>query len=97
MQLGQAVVAELQIARPVGLVERAARRPDGTCHVLDGSVRSLTRHLLGGRMDDIECRFAACDLQFAVDEHPLVTGEHAGFSLHSRHGRQLYKLLEKCH
>ena len=92
VQLGQAVVAELQIARPVGLVERPPRRADRARHVLDRAVGGLTGHLFAGRMDDVECRSAACELQFAVDEHPLVTGQHAGFSLHSRHGRQLYKL-----
>ena len=96
VQLGQAVVAELQISRPVGLVERPPRRADRTLHVLDRAVGRLTGHLFAGRMDDVECRSTACELQFAVNEHPLVAGQHARLSLHSRHGRQLYKLEPKC-
>ena len=96
VQLGQAVIAELQISRPVGLVERPPRCPDRTRHVLDRSIGRLTGHLFAGRMNDVECRSTACDLQFAVNEHPLVTDQHAGLSLHSRDGRQLYKLKPKC-
>ena len=97
VQLGQAVIAEFQIARPVGLVERPAGRRDRACHVLDRPVGGPPGHLLTGRMDDIECRSAACVLQFTVDEHSLVTGEHARFRLKSRHGTQLYKLARECH
>ena len=97
VQLGQAVVAELDVARPVGLVERPPRRADRAAHVLDGSVGGLTGDLLAGRMDDVECRATAGELQFAVDQHPLVTGQHAGFGLHTRHERQLYRFLRKCH
>ncbi len=95
VQLGQAVVAELEVARPVVCVERPPRRADRALHVGDGAVGRLPGHFLAGRVDDVECRAAAGELQFAVDQHPLVTGEHAGFSLHFRHGRQLYKLLRE--
>jgi hypothetical protein len=75
-QLGQTVVAELQIARPVGLVERAPRRADGALHVGDGTVGCLTCHLFAGRVDHVELRTTARVLEFAVDQHPLVAGQH---------------------
>ena len=70
------MVAEVQIARPVGLVERPARRADCPFHVGDGAVGRLTGDLFAGRMDDVECRATAGGLQFTVDQHPLVAGQH---------------------
>ena len=85
VQLGEAVIAEVQITRPVGLVECPPRRPDRAFHVGDGPVGCLAGHLFAGRMDDVECRAAAGVLQFAVDEHPLVAGQYSRFVLHAGH------------
>ena len=85
MQLGQAVVAEVQVARPVGLVERAPRRADRALHVVDRAVGGLAGDLFAGRMDHVELRAAAGVLQLAVDQHPLVAGQHPCIALHARH------------
>ncbi len=85
VQLSQAVVAEVQIARPVGLVERPPGGSDGPLHVGDGAVGGLARDLLAGRVDHVEFRTAVGELQFAVDEHPLLAGQHPGFVLHGGH------------
>ena len=89
MQLGQTVVAELDVARPVGLVERAPRRADRAGHVVDRAVGRLPGDLFAGRVDHIESRSAGGELQFAVDEHPLFTGQHTGVVLHARHSVSL--------
>ena len=92
VQLRQAVVAELEVARPVRLVERPPRRADRALHVRDRAIGGLPGDLLAGRVDHVEYRAAAGELQFAVDQHPLVAGQHARLGLHSRHDGQLYKL-----
>jgi hypothetical protein len=91
VQLGQAVVTEVEIARPVGLVERAPRRADGTFHVGDGGVGRLTDHLFAGRVDHVEHRTAARMLEVAVDQHPLVAGQHTRISLHTCHLTSRYQ------
>ena len=96
VQLGEAVVAELEVARPVACVECPAGGADRALHVGDGAVGGPPRHFLAGRMDHVECRAAAGELQFAVDQHPLVTGEHAGFSLHFRHEDSFTNSKPKC-
>ena len=85
MQLRDAVVPELQVPRPVRGVEGPARRSDGALHVLDGAVGGPARDFLAGGMDDIELGTAAGELQFPVDQHPLVAGQHAAFRLHIGH------------
>jgi hypothetical protein len=75
-QLGQAVIAEIQIARPIGLVERPPCGTHGALHVGDGAVGCLACHLLAGRMDHVELRTTAGVLELAVDQHPLVAGQH---------------------
>ncbi len=77
MQLGQTVVAKVEIARPVRLVERPSCRADGTFHVGDGAVGGLARDLFAGWMDDVELRATAGVLELAVDQHPLVAGQYA--------------------
>lgn len=85
VQLGQAVEPEVDVARPVRLVERPPGRTDGAGHVLDGAVGGLARDLFAGRMDDVEGCAAGGVLQFAVDQHALVAGQHAGFALNRGH------------
>ncbi len=64
----------------------------------DRAVGGLAGHLFAGRMDHVERRPAAGVLEFAVDEHPLVAGQHAGVTLHlSRMRRQLHKIACECH
>ena len=89
MQLRQAVVAELQVARPVRLIERAPRCSNCPRHVVDRSVGSLPGHLLTGRVDDVECGSAGGVLKFAIDKHPLVAGQHPRVSLHVCHWKPL--------
>jgi hypothetical protein len=96
VQLRKAVVAELEVARPVRRVERPARRPHRAPHVRDRAVGRLPGDFLAARVDHVKFRAAAGDLQFTVDEHPLFTGQHARLSLHTRHGRQLYNSWPKC-
>ncbi len=93
VQLGQAVVAELEITRPLAGVECPPRRADRPLHVRDGAVGGLPRDLLAGRVDHVECRAAARQLQLAVDEHPLVAGQYARLGLHSRHGRSALQTM----
>src|SRR6478672_5998421 len=86
MQLRQAVIAELEVACPLAVVERPTRRPDGASHVIDCSVGGLAGHLFAGGVDHVERRAAARVLQLAVDQHSLVAGQYTGFGLHFRHG-----------
>ena len=96
VQLGQAVVAELEVARPVGLVERAPRRADRARHVVDRAVGGPAGDLLAGRMDHIERRAAGGDLQLAVDQHPLVAGKHAGVRLYLGHADSFTNFCREC-
>lgn len=53
MELGQAVIAEVEIAGPVGLVGRPPRGADRPTYVLDSAVGGRAGDLFAGRMDDI--------------------------------------------
>lgn len=97
VQLHQTVVAELDVAAPVGLVEGSARGADGTLHVGHTAVGGLARNLLCRRIDHIECRAAAGVLELAVDEHAFVAGQHTGGVVHLGHAEQLYKNCGECH
>ena len=98
VQLGQAVVAELQIARPVGRrrTPAAPRRPRAPCPSTVPSV-AWPATCFAGRVDHVERRAAAGELQFAVDQHPLVAGQHSGFVLHAGHALSITNFWRKCH
>ena len=96
-ELDQAVVAKVQVTRPVGGVERAPCRTDRASHVLDRAIGGLPGDLLAGRMDDIESGTAGGRLQFTVDEHAWFAGQHTGLGLSCRHDSQLYKKSSECH
>ena len=72
LQLLEAALAKRPVRRPVGLVERPARRVDGAVHVVRRAVGHLTQHLFGGRIDVRERRARRRVLELAVDEQSLL-------------------------
>ena len=78
VELAEALLAERAVGRPVGLVERAARRGDGALHVVDARVGDLAEHLLGGRVDVVEALARRGFHQLAVDEHADLALHGAG-------------------
>ena len=75
VQLAEAVIAEVEVAAPVGLVESSTCRADRTRHIVDGSVCRLTGDEFGGRVDHIEQCAAGSELELPVDEHALFAGQ----------------------
>ena len=69
LELLETVLAKRSVRRPVGLVEGSPGGVNGAAHVRLRSVRDLTQHLLGGRVDVRERPRLAVD-ESAVDEHP---------------------------
>ena len=78
VQLAEALLAEGAVGRPVGLVERSARRGDGALHVVDTRVGDLAEHLFGGRVDVVEALARRGLHELAVDEHADLALHGAG-------------------
>ena len=75
LQLADAAHPQLDVGRPVRVVERAAGRLDRPAHVVDARIGGDAEHLLGGRVDGLERARAAGD-ELAVDEQlTLAIGE----------------------
>ena len=72
LQLTQAPHPQHGVRRPVGVVERAAGRPDRGAHIVGGRVGRDTEHLFGRRVDGSEGAPAARH-QLAVDEQLTLT------------------------
>ena len=72
LELLEAPLPERGVRRPVGLVERPARRFDRPVHVVGAGVGDLARDLLGGRVD-VAVRRARRRLdELPVDQHPRL-------------------------
>jgi hypothetical protein len=69
LQLFQAPLAQRAVRRPVGLVERPARRGDGPVHVLGLSGRGASKHKASRGADVVELGTGRGRHKFAVDEH----------------------------
>ncbi len=63
--------AQLDVGRPVGVVEGAPGRADRRVHVIDGGVGRDAERLLGGRIDRRE-RAPAASHQLSVDEQTTL-------------------------
>lgn len=89
MQLRQAVMAEFEIARPIGAIEGTPGRFDRAGHIVDRAVHGLTDHLLIGRVNHVEHGAARRALKFTADQHPTVTGQHTGLRRRIAHRSSL--------
>ena len=75
LQLADAAHPQLDVGRPVRVVERAAGRLDRPAHVVGARIGRDAEHLLGGWVDGLERARAAGD-ELAVDEQlTLAIGE----------------------
>ena len=67
-----------RLAGPVGLLERAACRPDGLVDLLVRGDRDLAPRDRGERIDALERAAVRALDPLAVDEHPVVAVEVVG-------------------
>jgi hypothetical protein len=85
VRLVEAVVAELEIARPIASVERPPCRSRRPLHVCDRTVGGLPDYLFGRWMLDVEQSTGVGQSQRAVDERPLLAGQHTRVSVDIGH------------
>ena len=69
VQLLETTLAKGVVGRPIGLVEAAAGRVNGTSHVLGRGVGHFAQHLFGGGIDVVEPLARRSLDELAVDEH----------------------------
>ncbi len=87
LQLGEALLAELLVRRPIGLVEGLPGGGDGLVHVVVAGVGHQSEELLGGRIDVLEGLARPGLDQLAPDEHAGLTRHGGGLLAGGGHGR----------
>jgi hypothetical protein len=84
VQLVQASLPQLHVARPVGRVEGAACRGNRPADIADSRISGDTEHLFRGRRLRLVSAAALGFGQFTVDQQPLFVPHLPEISLHAR-------------
>ena len=74
LELAQAPLPQLGVARPVRLVERPPGRGDRALHVVGARVGDRADDFLGRRVDVVVARSRRRLDELAVDQHPVLAG-----------------------